>query len=141
MIAAEPSSGEPPAAEEAAITSTLEELHKALAAGEADKVMGLLLPDALIVEAGNVETRADYQQKHLSEDMAFARAVPVTSRKVVVRQEGNAAWVTTMSRMVGEFHGQLIDSSAAETALLIRDSGGWRIYSLHWSTHPTGSSR
>lgn len=139
MIAAGVSSGEPAAADAEAITFTIEEFHKAMAAGKPDKVMSLLLPDALIVEAGTVQTRQDYQQKHLSEDMAFARAVPVTSQNVVVRQEGTAAWVTTMFRMVGQFHDKPIDNRAAETVILTRTPAGWRIRTIHWSSYKAGS--
>lgn len=127
--------GEPAAPEAAAITSTVEQFHKALAAGESDKVMSLLLPDALIVEAGVVQTRDEYQRHHLAEDIAFARAVPGTQRDIVIRQEGTVAWVTTMFRMVGQFQGKPIDTSAAETAILTKNSDGWRIRSLHWSSH------
>lgn len=135
IIMASLSFAEPVAADAEAISSTVEEFHQALAAGKPDKVMSLLLSDALIVESGTVQTREDYQQKHLSEDVAFARAVPVTSRQVVVRQEGNAAWVTTVFQMVGEFHEQPIDSSGVETAILTKNSDGWRIRTIHWSSH------
>ena len=127
--------GEPVAAEAAAITATAEDFHKALAAGDADRVMSLLAPDALIVEAGTVQTRDEYRREHLTEDIAFARAVPVTSRNVVVRQDGNAAWVTTASRVVGEFHKTLVDSTGAETVILTKTSDGWHIRGIHWSSH------
>lgn len=124
-----------PATDDAAITSAVEEFHKALAAGEAEKVMSLLLPDALIVEAGNVQTRQEYQREHLSEDIAFARAVPGTRRDVVIRQEGDVAWVTSTFRITGKFHEKPIDDLAAETAVLTKTPAGWRIRAIHWSSH------
>jgi hypothetical protein len=39
----------------------------------------------------------------------------VMSRNVVVRQNGNAASVTTISRMVGEFYQKPIENTGAET--------------------------
>ncbi len=128
------SRGEPVAPDAAAIESTVESFHKALGAGEPDKVMSLLAPDALIIEGGTVQTRADYQREHLNQDIAFARAVPVTSRNKIVRQEGNMAWVTSTSRVVGEFHNKLIDSVSAETVILTKSSDGWKIRTIHWSS-------
>ncbi len=117
----------------AAITSTIEAFHKALAAGKPEQVMSLLQPDALIIEGGVVQTRSEYGSEHLAEDIAFARAVPATSQNVAVRQEGNAAWVTTLFRVVGEFHGKPVNSRTAETAILTRTPTGWRIRAIHWS--------
>ena len=63
--------------------------------------MSLLQPDALIVEGGAVQTRAEYESEHLGEDIAYARAVPGKQLKVVVRQEGDIAWVTSTFRVTG----------------------------------------
>lgn len=135
LITTGQSFGEPAAtADSAAITSTVEAFHKALAAGKPEKVMSLLQPDALIIEGGVVQTRSEYGSEHLAEDIAFARAVPATSQNIAMRQEGNAAWVTTRFRMVGEFHGKPIDSRTAETAILTRTPAGWRIRAIHWSS-------
>ena len=138
-MSAERSFGQP-AAPDAAIASTVEAFHKALEAGEPDKVMSLLAPDALIIEAGHIQTRSDYQREHLTEDIAFARAVPVASRNLAaLRQEGNVAWVTTISRVTGEFHKKFVDSTSAETVVLTKTSEGWRIRTIHWSSHSTPS--
>jgi hypothetical protein len=104
LASVEQSFSQPTAPDEAAITSPVESFHKALETGLPDKVMALLAPDAFVVEAGNIQTRSDYQREHLADDIAFAHAVPVISRKIAaVRQEGNVAWVTGTSRAVGEF--------------------------------------
>jgi ketosteroid isomerase-like protein len=127
--------GKPAATEAATITATVEEFHKMLAAGVRDGVMSLLLPDALIVEAGTVQTRDVYQREHLAEDIAFARAVPSTQRDVVVRQQGDVAWVTSTFRVTGKFQEKPIDNIAAETVVLTKTLEGWRIRAIHWSSH------
>jgi ketosteroid isomerase-like protein len=127
--------GEPAAADAAAITATVESFHKALFDGEPDRVMSLLLPDALIVEAGTVQTRDEYRREHLAEDIAFARAAPSTQRDVVVRQEGDVAWVTSTFRVTGTFQEKPIDNIAAETVVLTKAPAGWRIRTIHWSSH------
>ena len=124
----------------AAIKSVVEDFHEALAAGESDRVMSLLLPDALIVESGTVQTRDEYEREHLAEDIAYARAVPSTPRDSVVRQEGNVAWVTSTFRVIGKFQDQPVDSIAAETIVLTKTPAGWRIRTIHWSSRK-GSSK
>ena len=123
----------------AAITTTAEDFHKALSAGKPDQVMELLAPDALIVEGGTVQTRKEYQSEHLAEDIAYARAVPNTPRDVVVRQEGDVAWVTSTFRVTGKFHDKPVDNIAAETIVLTKTPAGWRIRSIHWSSHKAPS--
>jgi ketosteroid isomerase-like protein len=139
LITTGQSFGEPAAVDAATIISTAEGFHKALAAGEPDRVMSLLSPDALIVEGGTVQTRDDYQREHLAEDIAYARAVPNTLRGVVVRQEGDVAWVTSTFRGTGKFHDKPVDDLAAETIVLTRTPAGWRIRAIHWSSHKAPS--
>ena len=124
----------------AAISATAESFHKALAAGEAEKVMSLLQPDALIAEGGTVQTRAEYESEHLAADIAYARAVPGKQLKVVVRQEGNTAWVTSTFEVSGTFESNPVHSFAAETMVLTRTDGGWRIRTVHWSSHKVPKS-
>jgi ketosteroid isomerase-like protein len=131
--------GEPAAPDATAITSTAEGFHQALAAGKPEEVMSLLASDALIVEAGTVQTRNDYQNEHLAEDIAYARSVPSTLRDVIVRQEGNAAWVTSTFNMTGKFYDKPVDNLAAETMVLTKTPTGWRIRTIHWSSHKAPS--
>lgn len=119
----------------AAISAVVDAFHQALAAGEEERAMSLLSPDALIVEAGTVQTRAEYQSEHLKEDIAFAREVPGTQTSHKVAQAGETAWVTSTFRVTGKFHDKVIDSVAAETAVLTRTADGWRIRAIHWSGH------
>jgi ketosteroid isomerase-like protein len=139
LITTGQSFGEPAAVDAATITSTAEDFHKALAAGEPDRVMSLLSADALIVEGGAVQTRDEYQREHLAEDIAYARAVPSTPRDVVIRQEGNVAWVTSTFRLTGEFHDRQVDDLAAETMVLKKIPAGWRIRTIHWSSRKAPS--
>ncbi len=119
----------------AAITAVAEKFHTTLATGKRDEVMSLLQPDALVVEGGTMQTRVEYEGEHLGEDIAYARAVPRKQLKVVVRQEGNVAWVTSTFRVTGTFQGKPVDSLAAETMVLTKSSAGWAIRSIHWSSH------
>ncbi|MEO8044853.1 MAG: nuclear transport factor 2 family protein [Spartobacteria bacterium] len=123
-----------------AITAAAEKFHTALAAGKSEEVMSLLQPDALVVEGGAVQTRAEYESEHLGEDIAYARAVPVKPLQVLVRQEGDTAWITSTFSVQGTFEGKPVNSLAAETMVLTRTSGGWRIRAIHWSSHKASKS-
>lgn len=133
------SRGEPAPADATAITSTAGDFHKALSDGKPDQVMALLAPDALIIEGGTVQTRDEYQREHLAEDIAYAHAVPSTQRSIAVRQEGNVAWVTGTFSVTGSFENKPVDSLAAETMVLTKTPAGWRIHTIHWSSHKAPS--
>ena len=119
----------------AAIKKTAEEFHQALTGGKPDQVMALLQADALIVEGGTVQTRDEYKREHLSADIAYAAAVPGKQLDVVVGQEGNVAWVTSTFSVTGKFKDKMINERAAETMVLTKTADGWRIRSIHWSSH------
>ncbi|MGI8437612.1 MAG: YybH family protein [Chthoniobacterales bacterium] len=119
----------------AAISAAVEDFHQALAAGKEERAMSLLAPDALIVEAGTVQTRAEYETEHLREDVAFAREVPGTQTSRKIAQVGDAAWVTSTFQVTGTFQGRAVNNFAAETAVLTRTADGWRIRAIHWSSH------
>ena len=135
LLMAENTRSESSAPDAVAIGAAVDDFHQALATGDSKGAMSLLLPDALIIEAGTVQTRAEYESEHLEEDIAFAREVPGKQTSRSVQQAGEVAWVTTTFRVTGKFHGKSINNLAAETAVLTRTADGWRIRTLHWSSH------
>src|SRR5687768_16973675 len=60
------------------VVSVIERFHAALSAGDSTGAMALLAPDAVILESGGVETRAEYQSHHLQGDIAFAKSMKST---------------------------------------------------------------
>lgn len=133
--------GDTDAPERVAIKKVAKEFHQSLAAGKPERVMTLLQPDALIVEGGTVQTRTDYQSGHLAADIAYATAVPSKQLTVVVKQEGQVAWVTSTFRVSGSFQGNEINESAAETMVLTKTREGWRIRAVHWSSHKVAKTQ
>ncbi len=120
----EAGTGEVPAAplartDSADVAAALHRFHDALSAGDSSAALALLADDALIVEAGDVQTREQYRSHHLSADIVFARAVPSTRSIVHVTVRGDAAWVTTTSVTEGTYNGRVINSWA-------RSSRCWR---------------
>ncbi len=124
----------PSAPDSAAIVAVIEAFHAALASGDSVGALSYLALDAVILESGDLETRAAYEAHHLGADMAFTRAVPSTRVTTQVFQDGSAAWVASITTSKGTFRDRAISSQGAELIVLTRTAGGWRIRAIHWSS-------
>jgi ketosteroid isomerase-like protein len=116
------------------IVSVIERFHAALASGDSATAMSLLAPDAVILESGGVETRAEYQSHHLPGDIAYARSMKRTRGPVRVLVRGDVGWASSTSATTGESRGRQVSSAGAELMVLTRTSAGWRISAIHWSS-------
>lgn len=116
------------------VKSTVAAFHDALRRGDGPAAMKLLAADAIILESGEMETRAEYESHHLAADMEFAKAIPGTRSKVRAQVEGRTAWLTSTSRVKGSFRERPIDSIGAELMVLTQTLEGWRIRAIHWSS-------
>jgi ketosteroid isomerase-like protein len=116
------------------VRATVDAFHAALSRGEGAAAMKALAPDAIILEGGGVETRAEYESHHLAADMAFAKALPSTRSNVRVQINGDTAWLTSASRTEGSFNEKPINSRGAELVVLTKSADGWRIRAIHWSS-------
>jgi ketosteroid isomerase-like protein len=118
-----------------AITAAVNGFHDALRRGDTKAAMELLAPDAVILESGSAETRAEYESHHLLEDIQFAQAVHSIRSDVRVQIEANTAWLTSRSKAEGSFEGKPINSVGVELVVLNKTAKGWRIRAIHWSSH------
>jgi ketosteroid isomerase-like protein len=143
LIALTPASGgavvgPPPATgaapDSAAIVAVIDRFHDALAAGDSAAALALLTRDAVVLEAGNVETREEYRDHHLAADIEFARAVPRERGPIAVTIRGDVAWAASTSAARGEFQGRAVNSAGAELVILERTAEDWRIAAIHWSS-------
>jgi ketosteroid isomerase-like protein len=121
--------------ESAMVASTVEAFHHALATGNATAAMKLMAPDAVILESGFVETRAEYESHHLPEDIQFAQAVHNNRSDVRVKIDGDTAWLTSRNTAEGSFEGKQVNSVGVELVVLTKNSAGWLIRAIHWSSH------
>jgi ketosteroid isomerase-like protein len=121
-------------ADSISVAGVIDRYHRALAEGDSAAALELLAPDATILESGGVETREEYRAHHLSSDIQFARAVPSTRSPVQVTVDGNVAWAASTSTTQGTFRDRAINSSGAELMVLSRDTEGWKIRAIHWSS-------
>ena len=116
------------------VKAVVEGFHQALIRADPAAALAVLSPDALILESGESQTRAEYEREHLTEDIAFASATKTERSPLIVRQEGDVAWTTATSKTTGTFKGRKIDSTGVELMVLTKDKSGWRIRAIHWSS-------
>jgi ketosteroid isomerase-like protein len=121
--------------ESAIVGSTVEAFHNALTHGDGKAAMNLLAPEAVILESGSAESRADYEREHLPEDINFARTVRSVRSDVHVEINGDTAWLTSHSKSEGTFEGKPINSAGVELVVLTKTAEVWRIRAIHWSSH------
>lgn len=121
----------PAAASEPA--GTVDAFHAALQQGDTKAAAALLMPDALIFEAGHVEgSAAEYAGGHLAGDAAHAaktrtrygarRCLLGTDQAVIATETVSNATDATDSRV------------GTETMVLVKAGLGWRIGHIHWSS-------
>jgi len=118
----------------AAVAATVASYHRALATGDSATALSLLADDAVILESGGIETRAEYRSHHLSSDIEFARSLKPVEAALNVTVRGDVAWTTSTSVAQGQFRGRAVNSSGAELMVLTRVAGSWKIAAIHWSS-------
>lgn len=124
------------AAAHVAAVATVDGFHQSLREGWKEGVLPYLAPDVVILEQGYVElSRDDYASGNLDSDLVFAASTrrEILQRKVEAR--GELVWVVTQARTSGLVGGQQVNLENAETMVVRRDAGQWRIVHIHWSAH------
>lgn len=119
----------------ARVATTVASFHRAIDTGDSLGAMAFLAPDAVVLESGGVEDRAEFRAHHLAADIEFARAVRQLRGAVRVTVIGDVAWTSATSAATGTYRGREVNSTGAESMVLTRDAEGrWRIRSIHWSS-------
>ncbi|HET9566721.1 MAG TPA: nuclear transport factor 2 family protein [Vicinamibacterales bacterium] len=129
------SSAPPP--NESDVTSVIEAFYGAMKKGDAAGAMTVIAPDAVFLESGKLETRAEYEMNHLPSDIEFESQVSGKRGPMRVTFDGNTAWVIAMTDYDGKFQGDPVSFVSAQLVVLTRDSGKWMIRSIHWSSRRT----
>ena len=117
-----------------AVAMVVERFAAALASGDSTTALALLADDAVILEGGGVESRAEYRSHHLPADIGFSRAISSRRGPIIVRVMGDVAWASRTSTAEGTYRGRAVNSAAAELMVLTRQAGGWTIRAIHWSS-------
>ena len=107
-------------------SATADRFHAALASGDRAAMEALLAPDAVVLEGGRHESRAEYLSHHFARDV---EALAGTAPEPLYRRTGvagDAAWVASTQR-IG-------DAEMAELLVMKRTPDGWRVAAVHWSS-------
>ncbi len=125
-----------PPANPAEVTSVVESFYAAIKKGDPAAAMSVIAPDAVFLESGKLETRAEYESNHLPADIEFETQVNGKRQPMQVTFKDDAAWVIALTEYAGTFEGSPVDFISAQLVVLTRDAGTWRIRSIHWSSRP-----
>ena len=120
--------------DEAGVIAALEAFYGAMKTGDSAAAMRQIAPDAVFVESGKLETRAEYESNHLPADIGFEKQVTGKRGPWQVKFEGDAAWAIASTEFEGTFDGGPVHFVSTQLAVLTRSEGTWRIRSIHWSS-------
>jgi ketosteroid isomerase-like protein len=121
---------------DAEVASVLEAFYGAIKRGDAKAAMSVIAPDAMFVESGKLETRAQYEMNHLPADIDFEKQVTGTRDPLRVTFNGDTAWVIATTTYDGKFEGAPVSFIGAQLMVLTKDADAWKIRSIHWSSRP-----
>lgn len=122
-------------ADKAAITTVFESFYGGMKAGKPADVMRLIAADAVFLESGNLETRAQYEENHLPADIDFEKVVTGKRGPLSITVEGNTAWVIATTEYKGTFENAPVNFVSTQLMVLSRQQGSWKIRTIHWSSH------
>jgi ketosteroid isomerase-like protein len=125
-----------PAHTDAEVASVLESFYGAIKRGDAKAAMSVIAPDAMFVESGKLETRAEYEMNHLPADIDFEKQVTGTRDPLRITFAGDTAWVIATTTYDGKFEGAPVSFVSAQLMVLTKDADAWKIRSIHWSSRP-----
>jgi len=118
---------------EADVKSVVDAFYGAITAGDADAAMRFIAPDAVFVESGRIETRAEYEMNHLPADIDFEHQVKAERGPLRVTFDGrDTAWVISRAEYD---EGNPEKYVITQLMVLTRDSGDWRIRTICWSSN------
>ena len=124
----------PRAADSAAALAVVDQYDAAIAAGDSAKAVALLADDLMVLEAGTIETRAEYLAHHLGADMKASAGAKGERSIVRVSVVGDAAYIITKTVRPPTGAQGSTGSELAELMVLAKTSAGWKIKAIHWSS-------
>ena len=118
---------------EADVVAVVDAFYGAITAGDNGAAMRLIAPDAVFVESGKIETRAEYEMNHLPADIEFESHVKAVRGPLRVTFDGrDTAWVISTAEYDEGNPEKYINT---QLMVLTRDTGDWRIRTISWSSN------
>jgi ketosteroid isomerase-like protein len=125
-------SSAPAPPKESDVVAIVDAFYGAVKSGDKDAAMRLIAPDAVFVEAGKIETRAQYEANHLPADIEFEKQTKGTRGPARVTFNGTTAWVISTAEYDEGNPEKYINT---QLMVLTHDTGDWRIRSISWSSN------
>ena len=116
------------------VVAVMESFYGAMKTGDTAAAMQHIAPDAVFVESGRLETRAEYEANHLPADIKFEQQVTGKRSPWQITFHDDTAWGIATTDFNGTYDGDPVDFVSAQLAVLTRTDGEWRIRSIHWSS-------
>ena len=110
--------------------------QSALQRGDRAVVLALLAPDVRISEGGHTQTRDEYANGHLAEDIAFLKTARITPVSLGSMPMGNTAMVGSVSDIQTTIKGKPATLRSTELLNLKKDGKDWKIVSVRWQSAP-----
>ena len=110
--------------------------HEALQHGDRAGVLALLAANATISEGGRTQTRDDYDNGHLGEDIAFLKNAKITPVSLGSMPMGGTAMVGSESDIQTTLKGKPTTLRSREVLSLQKDGKNWKIVSIQWQSTP-----
>jgi ketosteroid isomerase-like protein len=121
---------------EAEVAAVLESFYAAIKKGDAAAAMSVIAPDAMFVESGTLETRAEYEKNHLPLDIDFERQITGKRGPLRITFAGDTAWIIATTEYDGKIEGGYVSFASSQLMVLTKDADAWKIRSIHWSSRP-----
>jgi ketosteroid isomerase-like protein len=118
----------------AGVTATFEAFYGAMKSGNVAAAMKVIAPDAVFIEGGQLESRAEYESSHLPADIEFEKAVTGVRNPLNITINGTTAWVIATTTYEGTFENKPVNFVSAQLMVLTKGDGPWVIRSVHWSS-------
>ena len=123
----------PPPPKEADVVAVVNAFYGGITAARPADVMRLIAPDAVFIESGRIETRAEYEMNHLPADIEFEQKVKPMRGPLRVTFDGrDTAWVISRAEYDEGNPEKYINT---QLMVLTRDTGDWRIRTISWSSN------
>lgn len=120
-----------------AAVATVERFGAALKAGDMATVRNLLDERLIVLESGGAEwSREEYMGHHAIADARFLKTASVTPGQRRAHVHGDTAVVGSVSEIRAGEGAAAKTLLSAETIVLRRDQGAWKIVHIHWSSRP-----
>ena len=119
-----------------AVEAVAQAFHTAFQHGDRAAVLALLASNVTISEGGHTQTRDDYANGHLGEDIAFLKSAQITPVSLGSMPMGDTAMVGSESDIQATVKGKPTTLRSRELLNLKKDGKDWKIVSIQWQSAP-----